>query len=285
MTSLINGEVGSALASADRATQYGDAVFETIAVEHGQPLLWQRHCQRLQQGLLRLKLPAADETVLRSEAEELSSGVRQGVLKLLLTAGVGGRGYRRPDVPDCQRILSLHPYPDYPARFWTDGVVVRRCQMRLARQPALAGLKHGNRLEQVLARAEWTDAEISEGLMCDTEGMLIEGTMSNVFAVRDGILSTPALDQSGVAGIMRECVLDLAAELELPVRIVTAPLDVWLQADELFLTNSVIGLWPVRQVGVTPFRPGPVARQLQKCLSERRLAPSPAPPGTRSTTA
>lgn len=275
MTSLINGEVGTVLAAADRAIQYGDAVFETLAVDDGRPLLWQRHWQRLEHGLQRLGLPLPDEALVRAEAEQLATGTRRGVLKLLLTAGVGGRGYRRPERPDPERILSLHPYPDYPAHLWRDGVAVRCCRMQLARQPALAGLKHGNRLEQVLARAEWSAAEINEGLMCDTDGNLVEGTMSNVFAVRQGVLLTPSLEQCGVAGIMRDCILELAADMGLEPRIETAPLAQWLQADELFLSNSVIGLWPVRQVDQQGFQSGPLSRRLQDRIIERGLAPIP----------
>ncbi|MCK8516498.1 aminodeoxychorismate lyase [Methylonatrum kenyense] len=275
MSSLINGEVGATLPAADRATQYGDAVFETIAVRQGRPLLWERHWWRLTDGLTRLKLPQPKQALLRAEAEQLCAGTSRGVLKVLLTAGVGGRGYRRPDAPNCQRILSLHPYPDYSADLWTEGVAVRCCQMQLARQPALAGLKHGNRLEQVLARAEWTSPEISEGLMCDTDGNLIEGTMSNVFAVRRGKLLTPSLEQCGVAGIMRECILELAVDLGVESQVETAPLETWLQADELFLSNSVIGIWPVRQVDAQEFRTGPLSRQLQNRIIEQGLAPIP----------
>lgn len=276
MTCLINGNVATTLAATDRATQYGDAVFETVAVVEGEPLHWQRHWQRLLRGLDVLRLPVPDEALLRAEAREILAGTGSGVLKILITAGSGGRGYRRPARPDCQRILSLHPLPSHPPQRWSDGVTVRVCRMQLAQQPVLAGLKHGNRLEQVLARAEWEAPEIAEGLMCDTDGALVEGTMSNIFAVRDGGLETPELSRCGVAGVMREVIMELATEQQVAVHERRASLDHWLHADALFLCNSVIGIWPVANVDGRPYPVDPLTRRLCDTVIERGLAPSPA---------
>jgi 4-amino-4-deoxychorismate lyase len=127
-------------------------------------------------------------------------------------------------------------------------VSVRYCATPISANPVLAGIKHLNRLEQVLARAEWQDPEIAEGLMTDADGRVVEGTMSNLFVVSAEGLSTPPVDRSGVAGVMRGLVLDLAVQLGLPVRVCEIRRSDLQRADVLFLTNSLIGLWPVRQL-------------------------------------
>jgi 4-amino-4-deoxychorismate lyase len=145
---------------------------------------------------------------------------------------------------------------------------VRRCTTRLARQPLLAGLKHANRLEQVLARAEWNDPAIHEGLVCDTDGLLVEAVQSNLFWVREGVLETPDLSESGVAGIIRNRILALAGEAGLPTREVRRPPEALMTASEAFLTNSVFHLWPIaRFEGQEWPAPGPVARELSPRLS------------------
>jgi 4-amino-4-deoxychorismate lyase len=138
--------------------------------------------------------------------------------------------------------------------------------MRLARQPRLAGLKHLNRLEQVMARAEWRD-EYAEGLMRDTEGLVIEGTMSNLFLVHEGVLVTPDLSQSGVAGVMRAAVLDLAAALGIPSAVRQVTTAMVEGAQELFLTNSLIGLWPVTRLETHNHVVGKITQTLQEALS------------------
>lgn len=275
MTSLVDGLPSDSLPVADRGLQYGDGVFETIAVSAGRPLLWDAHWRRLHAGLTSLGLPPPAEELLRDEAGRLLQERQSGVLKILVTAGAGGRGYRRPDSPRCHRILSLHPLPPYPQTHWRDGVRVRLCRTRLALQPQLAGLKHCNRLEQVLARAEWDDDAVAEGLVLDAAGRLAEGTMSNVFAVHGNILRTPSLTECGVRGVMRDAVLELATRAGYGTEEVDAPLADWLDAEELFLTNSVIGLWPVRQVDARSYAVGDVSRDLQQRLAHAGLTVMP----------
>ncbi len=275
MTILVNGTEADTVPVFDRGLQYGDGVFETIAVSAGFPLLLDEHLQRLHAGTARLRLPAADPEVLRREVNALAADVGECVIKIILTAGEGGRGYLRPESPACRRIVSTSPLPPHPPERWSAGVCVRVCETRLAVQPALAGIKHCNRLEQVLARAEWSDPAIAEGLVLDTAGNLVEGTMSNVFAVQGGIVRTPSLTGSGVRGVMRDAVMDLAATAGFPVEEVDGPLDDWLGADALFLTNSVIGIWPVSQVEDRQYGIDDVTRTLLNRLAGARLAPLP----------
>ncbi|TCO83141.1 aminodeoxychorismate lyase apoprotein [Plasticicumulans lactativorans] len=245
---LVDGRPADALAVADRGLQYGDGLFETFAVRDGRPELWTAHLARLARGGERLSLPLPDPGLLAAEAEQLCRGVARGVLKLIVTRGVGGRGYAPPRPCRPTRVLSLHPWPAHPPGHATGGVRVRWCAHPLSLNPRLAGLKHLNRLDQVLARAEWDDPTIAEGLMCDPHGHVVEGTMSNLFVLRDGRLLTPPLDGAGIAGVMREVVLEAARGLGLVVaQAALRPAEV-LAADGVGLSNSVIGLWPVREL-------------------------------------
>jgi len=213
---LINGVPYACLSLTDRAIHYGDGLFETVAVRDGRPEFWERHMRRLQQGCARLGIPAPDFGCLVGEMRRLVRHQRRAVLKIIVSRGGGGRGYRPPEEPAPTRILVLYPWPEWPDTHTRDGVTVRICTTRLGRNPRLAGIKHLNRLEQILARREWHDRSIAEGLMLDTAGELVEGTTTNLFLVRKGRVQTPDLSQCGVAGIMREVVMEMAGEQDLP---------------------------------------------------------------------
>lgn len=267
---LINGEALEVLSVQDRGLQYGDGLFETLAVRDGAPCHWPRHLRRLQRGCERLGLPAPDSRLLEAEAAQLCHGVSNGVLKIILTRGPGQRGYISPELVEPTRVLRVSTLPEYPATHRTDGVVVTVCQTPLGLNPALAGIKHLNRLEQVLARAEWRDPAISEGLMLDLEGHVIEGTMSNLFVLHNGELVTPDLARSGVAGITRERIMELAIAQGLPLEVRPLTLDDVTHSDEFFICNSLIGIWPVKQLQQRNWHPGPVTRQLMQALEQQR---------------
>lgn len=262
---LINGQPQHQLDAGDRGLLYGDGLFETLAVTEGRPQHWERHLRRLSAGCERLRIPLPDTALLEAEAARLCRDAQRAVLKLVLTRGAAGRGYRMPLEASPTRLLALYPWPDYPARYYTEGVEVRVCQTRLGLNPALAGIKHLNRLEQVLARAEWGD-EVQEGLMLDTEGGVVEGTMSNVFLVAGGRLLTPVLTRAGVAGIMRERILEAAGGQGIDVEVRPLGLADCEAAEGLFLTNSLIGIWPVRRLAEKHFTIPPMARQLMEAL-------------------
>jgi len=273
ITSLVNGKPAGCVDTGDRGLHYGDGLFETIAVHDGRTLHWDRHLKRLLRGCERLAIPAPDSGLLMVEATRMSSGHARAVLKLILTRGGSRRGYQMEAVATANRIWRTHAWPDYPSRYRQDGVAVCVCRTPLARQPRLAGLKHLNRLEQVLARNEWQQ-EYEEGLMLDTDGNVIEGVASNLFAVKHGDLRTPRLDQCGVHGVTRERVMDAARRLGWRCQEVALRQDELLAADEIFLTNTLFGIWPVNRIEVeTParvshtFAVGPVTRRLQEQLA------------------
>ncbi|CAD6878080.1 Aminodeoxychorismate lyase (EC 4.1.3.38) [Methylomonas albis] len=269
---LLNGEHRHCVDVSDRGFQYGDGLFETIEVLQGKPLFFDRHLKRLAAGCQRLLIPMPDTALLDTEARQLCESSERAVLKLMVTRGSGGRGYRQPEQIIPTRLFSLYPYPDYPQQFQTDGISARFCTQRLAINPSLAGIKHMNRLEQILARAEWQDDSIQEGLMLDIQDRVVEGTMSNLFIVKSGSLYTPLLGQCGVAGIVRELIMAFAQRIKLPLFEQTIDQVAVLQADELFVSNSVIGIWPIKRLEAQVFNVGVVTRCLQDLLNTARMA-------------
>ncbi len=268
---LLNGERRHCVDVSDRGFQYGDGLFETIHILNAQPIFLKQHLARLMLGCEKLLIPPPDPVLLTSEVLQLCATTDEAVLKLIVTRGCGGRGYRQPDPISPTRLLSLHPNPEYPDRFQSDGVVVRFCEQRLASSPSLAGIKHLNRLEQVMARAEWRDDSAQEGLMLDNDDYIIEGTMSNLFFVRHGVLQTPSLNKCGIKGIVRKIVIDFAQLNN--IRVIEKQFDKAsvLEADEVFITNSVIGIWPVKQLDQQCFGVGGITRDMQQWYAQARL--------------
>ena len=265
---LINGQPSDSISSLDRGLLYGDGVFETIAVEHGRPRFWLRHLARLVVGCERLGIPQPEGSVLLEESLALIAGVEHGSLKIIVTRGQGGRGYRPATDMVPTRIIQLLPWPDYPETCHESGVRVRLCRQRLGHNPALAGIKHLNRLEQVLARGEWDDPDILEGLLLDEDEHPVEGTMSNLFIIRDQVLLTPDLMRCGVAGILRTVVMELAASVPMPLQVRALGFDDLWGADEVFLTNSLIGIWPVCAIESRPCHKGALTHRLQGLLKD-----------------
>ncbi len=259
---LINGKPTEQIGAEDRGLHYGDGLFETMAVKNGIPLLWDRHMLRLDSGCSKLGIPQPDYLLLRAEAQQVCVGAEQAVLKIIVTRGAGARGYRpsprTPHSSPATRIVARYSWPEWPRRFWQEGVRVRICRTPLGVNPLLAGVKHLNRLEQVLARSEWDDPDIPEGLMLDQTGSVIEATQSNLFIVRGGRLLTPDLSASGVAGIMRACIIELAAKLAIPCAATRLTLAEVQTAEEGFLCNSLIDVWPIREIAGAQHKPGPV---------------------------
>jgi 4-amino-4-deoxychorismate lyase len=265
---LVNGVHQPHIPIADRGFQYGDGLFETIEVNNGQPVFMERHLARLETGCHRLKIPFPDMSQLIAETRHVCQGSTQAVLKIIVTRGVGGRGYRQPDAIEPTRVLSLHPYPDYPASYAEQGIVAMICSTPLGLNPLLAGIKHMNRLEQIMARAEWMDAGIQEGLMLDANARVVEGTMTNLFYVKKGTLYTAALTQAGVAGIIRSIIIELSVQQGFNMIEHSFTQEQLLSADEIFVCNSIIGIWPVKQIERVHFSIGPITQQVQNLLAQ-----------------
>lgn len=260
----LNGVPGAPALAHHRALHYGDGIFRTCMINVSQVIDLDMQCEKATADARVLGL-VADGAALRREAAALAEGQGRAVLKMLLLRSGGERGYRSAE-RQADRLLCRYPWPDWPATAWTQGVRVARSAFRLAAQPALAGLKHLNRLEQVLASRDWP-AEADEVLVSDDAGQPLSGTRTNLFWVQAGRLRTPRLDRCGVAGLMRDKVLATAAALGIDTEIAPGTWGDLAGAAEAFLTNSLIGIWPVAQLEARRLEaPGPVTRQLMGAL-------------------
>jgi 4-amino-4-deoxychorismate lyase len=260
---LVNGIPDGRLSALDRGLHFGDGLFETIACTQGRARFVSLHVARLAEGCRRLNI-TADVPVLRHEIEHAAAGAN-ALIKLIVTRGAAtARGYGRSGQETATRVLLRYPWPkdDGP-----QAVRVRIATLRLGENPALAGLKHLNRLEQVLARSEVPAAEAAELLLFSSSGRLVSGTMSNVFIVRSGRLITPRVDVCGVAGVMRRVVLREAAKAGMEAEEGVLSESDLNAADEIFLTNARIGIWPVSAVGSRTLAPGSITPRLQSLIA------------------
>ncbi|MGH8040486.1 MAG: aminodeoxychorismate lyase [Rudaea sp.] len=270
---LVDGVVTDRIDAQDRGLLYGDGVFETIAFVAGCAPLWPRHMARLRDACARLRLQCLDESVLAGECAQVLGARARGVVRITLTRGSGERGYAPALDARTRRIVAAFAAVPAPADWYARGIRVRFCATRLAQQPALAGIKHLNRLEQVLARAEWNDAGIAEGLMFDFSENLVCATAANLFAVIGERLLTPPVDTCGVAGVARAEVLARRPDC------VVAPIrrEDLRRADEVFLTSSVRGIVPVASTPEAEYLPGVQTRDLQRAWRTLGLQPELMP--------
>lgn len=268
---LINGEQTETLNIADRGLQYGDGLFETMAAKDGKVALWETHWQRLSLGCEKLCINLPNKDTVEAEIDLLLNKVNEelSVIKLIITRGIGKRGYSFTEQQNPTRILSCHPWPEQYEEFQNKGVTVKYCETILSENKQLAGIKHLNRLEQVLARNEWDNDEFQEGLMLTAQGNVVDGIMSNIFAVLEGKLFTPDLSLCGVSGVMRQTIIKIAKELNYAIYEKDFTKIELEMADELFLSNSLFGIWPINLIGKTRYtKVGKVTKQLQQAINK-----------------
>ena len=255
----INGRPCAVVNADDRGLTYGDGLFETVWMTSGKAPLWPRHMARLGEGCRRLGMPAPDPDRLWRDVLAACNGLASATVRITWTRGSGPRGYAPPASARPTCIVSAAPATPWPADWYHHGICMHLCRTRLAVQPALAGLKHLNRLEQVLARREWDDPQVGEGLMLDTQDRVISATAANVFALRGDTLCTPAVDLCGVAGTARAELLARRPDAEE----VRWSLDALLAADAVFVTSAVRGVVPVRELDGRTWSPSARVRRLQ----------------------
>lgn len=263
---LCNGMRVSTLPVTDRGLHYGDGVFRTLRVAAGRPRHWRIQYDRLAADCRQLALPVPEEALLSGEIGALFDDGADGTLKIVVTRGGGGRGYTPPERTQATRLLLRYPPPDHPPAHAEEGISAGYCATPLAVSPALAGAKHLNRLEHVLARRECADNGWPEGLMRAPDGRVICGTMSNLFAVIEGRLVTPAIVDAGVRGATRGRLLAAyAAEGARCEEVILRDADL-REAEEIFVCNSVIDIWPVRVLADRDYPHGPVTRRCRQLL-------------------
>ncbi|MFH2134074.1 MAG: aminodeoxychorismate lyase [Pseudomonadota bacterium] len=266
---LVNGKPADTISAADRGLSYGDGVFRTLRVQQGSPFCWQRQYDKLRHDCdaLQIACPAAD--VLLQELKMLA-GTGSGIAKITVTRGIGTRGYAPSLQADPTRVISFHPAPVYDEAIYAEGITPHLCDLKLSRQPRLAGIKHLNRLENVIAAGECQAAGAAEGLLEDEDGFVISGTRSNLFAVSGGRLLTPDLSASGVAGVQRDRIFAWAKKNGVECTITRMKMADLLEADELFLVNSVFGLWPIARLQDNDFKQRQVSLLIQTWLNDAK---------------
>ena len=267
---LVNGKPGSTISIRDRGLLYGDGVFRTLRASQGKALHWPLHYQKLKRDCTALGITCPDEALLCAELDQVLVQHPDGVVKLIVTRGEGARGYAPPTGAAPTRIWDFSPLPGYPPEWAAQGVVVRVGNLRLSAQPRLAGVKHLNRLENVLAAAELQahGEQAAEGLLMDAEENVIGGTRSNLFLMSQGKLLTPDLSRCGVAGVQRERVMAWALRHGMTLQVRDVSMEEALHAGELFVVNSIIGIWPVRELEQSRWSHFPVAAQIRQDLEQ-----------------
>lgn len=238
-------------------------VFETLAVINARPRLPEKHLARLADGCRRLGMRAPPDSLLAAAIDKQAVAPGTGVVKVIVTPSASDA----PDMPEW--IVRAEPPRPRPLEWSRDGVAIITCRTRLPVLPQLAGLKLLDRRAQVRARREWTTDSIAEGLMLDADGRLISGTMTNVYAVIGGTVCTPAIVRCGVAGVMRAALLQAWQASGQSVLIRDLDPGELEDASEIFLSNALIGVWPVRRLDERTYGIGPVARAA--CAAVQRM--------------
>ena len=268
IASWIDGVEGNLIPIDDRGLQYGDGLFETILVRNGVPRFLTLHRERLQRGLTRLGIAPPATKILEADlARALPMAPPLAVLKLMITRGSAPRrGYAPPAECTPRRIVSLWSTEPLPRDSIEHGVSLDVARLRVPESSPFAGLKHLNRLENVMAAAEGLGRSEFDALMFDTADHLVSGTACNVFLVKAGAILTPSVERAGVAGVMRAVVLREAARLGIPATETELSLRDLAAADAMFVTNARIGVVPVKRVREHEFPMSAIPVRLREAI-------------------
>lgn len=249
----INGKLVNGIAPTNRGFAYGDGIFRTMRLLNGELQDWPLHYQTLVADCSKIQIVCPSAELLMQEFKYMMASADEeetqfSVLKIIITRGEGARGYAPPAVSEPSRVLIQSPLPTYSPEIYANGVALYTCQTRLAYQPLLAGIKHLNRLENVLARAELKDPRFFDGLLRDYDDHVIEAVSGNLFIRKDGLVMTPALDNCGVSGVMRQKILDWYKTQGQPVVVSALLLEDLLNAEAIVIANSVYGVLQVSHI-------------------------------------
>lgn len=263
---LINNKFTEKLSIMDRGFSYGDGFFETMIWENlggnVKPILkvqyWERHIQRIKDGCKLMQIQFPDYSILLNQRNKIlvrsfNSGMKSGILKLIITRGLGGRGYKfESNMKSTLAFLSFKKTKQ-PEIFYKRGIDLTYCKTKLSVNDRLSGLKHLNRLDSVLARSEWDD-EYFDGVFLDIDDNLIEGTMTNIFFIKKDILITPPIVGAGISGIIRKVVMENAKLFFKKILVKKINKKFIDDFDQMFVTNSVIKVLPVRSLNKKKFK-------------------------------
>ncbi|MGD8108992.1 aminodeoxychorismate lyase [Vibrio sp. TRT 17S01] len=251
----------------DRSFQYGDGCFTTLLTRKGEPALWPCHVNRMNACLEKLSIPLPDWQQIESWVRQAALSDDKAGIKIHISRGEGGRGYSPQGVINPTVTISTFPYPELYADYRHQGMILGVCEQRLGLNPMLAGHKHNNRLEQVLLKAEMDNQGYVDGVVLDINEHVIETTMANLFWTKNDVLFTPDLTNSGVVGVMRAQVLEFAQANHWELLIGHFSLSDIENADEVFITNSILGVVPIKNIKQKCYPIGKITKMIQENIS------------------
>lgn len=270
--SYVNGKPEQSISVSDRGLSYGDGLFETILCLDGRLILLEEHLGRLARDCQRLDI-ALDAKALSDELAILSANIKDasvttGVVKIIVTRRFTGRGYAYAKNTGSNRLLQYYAGLSYPVKN-LQGVRLSLCDHRLPSNKQLAGIKHLNRLDQVIAQNAIKKPFCQEGIVFGAGGEVIECVSSNIFIINEGCLLTPDLGCAGVQGVMRDYILsEVATDLKLATSVKKLYIDDLMSANEVFVCNSVFGLWPVVAINVKEYLCGEATVAVQRQINK-----------------
>lgn len=248
VTRWVNGIPESFVSVSDRGFNYGDGLFATMRIECGRIQLLNCHLARLSQGAMRLGFSWQASSELITLLEDIASKLNRACIKLQLSRGQGGRGYAAPESVNVTEVISVSDFPQYYQQWQQQGIKLCRSDIQLGQQSRLAGIKHLNRLEQVLIKSSVLHQLYQDWLVLDCNNNVIESSVANLFIINDKQVITPSIHYSGVAGVMREQVIIALLELGYNVKIADLSISELFAAEHIWLTNSLFGIIDVIQV-------------------------------------
>lgn len=264
---LVNGSPVTSVSAQDRGLTLGDGLFTTIHLKNQQPQLWSYHVSRLREGCARLKLPQPNIDLLYEQCCQLARDYDEACGKMIMTRGSGGRGYSPQGCKTPTTIVSVHPYPIHYHDWQLSGISLEVAEQRLGCQPMLAGLKTLNRLEQVLLKNELDERDIPEAVVLDWQDHIVEAVTANIFWRKREQIFTPDLKLVGVCGVMRAFVIQQLNSWQYDVIRVSTGLPSLLDADEVWITNALMGIVPVAGIGNVKYQDHRIVKQLQSALA------------------
>lgn len=263
----VNGVAQANIDPTDRGIAYGDGLFATMRTGAEGVLFFETHQARLTAGAARLGFQWQMSEALQQQLQALAIEYPQHCIKLIVTRGVGGRGYTPPETVKPTEIVSVHTIPSHYIQGQQRGICLKTSSIRLGLQPLLAGVKHLNRLEQVLIKSHPLPQGFDDWLVTDIENNVIESSMANVFFIKGNCVFTPSLALCGVAGVMREQVMQALLEQNINIECLPVGAERLIEFDSAFITNSILGIVDVLAIDSLTFTRTPITAQLRQTLS------------------
>ncbi|ORT50333.1 4-amino-4-deoxychorismate lyase [Vibrio sp. qd031] len=260
----INGVKQEHVPALDRSFQYGDGCFTTIQTQFGELRHWELHVERMQACLNTLGIATPPWRDIKHQLMDIALDDPIAGVKLLISRGSGGRGYASPHNAHSLIMSNHFAYPQHYPQWQTDGIKLGISRIKLGHNPLLAGHKHNNRLEQVLVKNDLDAQQVDDGVVLDINEHIVETSSANIFWRKGSTLYTPILDKAGVAGIIRRLIIQDAEPLGFKALLGRFDLVDLHDADEVFVSNALLGVAPVVQVGERRYPIGELTLKLQK---------------------